>query len=233
MAPDLPCRTYPFEAWQLRFVEASGLLGLLHDVTRTGTWLHLKLYGSPIPIRSPHVPYPFLGHPRVPIMARKRGLQEALCCFSPLAGPPDLQHHTVKLHIYDLPGLALGLNTCLKGILGIYHTGVEVHGREWSFSSNGIVECCPGGCAYPLYRESVTLGTTSLSEDEVKMLLHRFDSAWVAAEYHCIRRNCSDFSEALCVALGVARPPRIFSCSCYPGKEAARHADLKRAMAAR
>ncbi|CAE7499925.1 unnamed protein product [Symbiodinium microadriaticum] len=161
------------------------------------------------------------------------GLQEALSCFSPLAGPPDLQHHTVKLHIYDLPGLAPILNTCLKGILGIYRTGVQVHGREWSFSSNGIVECCPGGCAYPLYRESVNLGTTSLSEDEVKMLLHRFDSAWVASEYHCIRRNCSDFSEALCVALGVARPPRTFSCSCYPGKEAARHADLKRAMAER
>ena len=44
--------------------------------------------------------------------------------------------------------------------------------------------------------------------------------------------QCVDFSEAFCVALGVARPPRNSqACFCLPAKEAARRADLKRAIA--
>ena len=140
----------------------------------------------------------------------------------------------MTLHIYDVHRLVRGLNTFLKGIPGFYHTGVEVHGREWSFSSNGILECRPRHFAYHLHRENVTVGTTSLSETEVGMLLDRFHSAWVASEYHCIRRNGNDFSEAFCVALGVARPPRNSqACFCLPAKEAARRADLKCAIAAR
>ena len=54
-------------------------------------------------------------------MARMRGLQEARSCFSPWpAGPPDLEHHAVTLHIYDLYRLVRGLNTFLKGIPGLY-----------------------------------------------------------------------------------------------------------------
>ena len=75
----------------------------------------------------------------------------------------------VTLHIYDLHRLVRGLNSFLKGIPGLYHTGVQVHGREWSFSTNAALAC-------HLHRESVTLGTTSLSENEIDMLLDRFDS---------------------------------------------------------
>ena len=169
-------------------------------------------------------------------MARTQGLQEALSCLTPLppAGPPDVHHHAVTLHTYDLHRLVRGLNTSLKGIPGLYHTGVEVHGREFSFSSSGIIEYCPRGFAGHVYRESMTLGATSFSQDELNLLLQRFDSTWVAYDYHCIRRNCSDFSEAFCVALGVAPPPRKSQfCACLPAKEASRNADLKRAKAAR
>ena len=169
-------------------------------------------------------------------MARTQGLQEALSCLTPLlpAGPPDVHHHAVTLHTYDLHRLVRGLNTSLKGIPGLYRTGVEVHGREFSFSSSGIIEYCPRGFAGHVYRESMTLGATSFSQDELNLLLQRFDSTWVAYDYHCIRRNCSDFSEAFCVALGVAPPPRKSQfCACLPAKEASRNADLKRAKAAR
>ena len=64
------------------------------------------------------------------------------------------------------------------------------------------------------------------------MLSDRWDSIWVASEYRCIRRSSVDFSEAFCVALGVARPPRNSQvCFCLPAKEAARRADFKRAIA--
>ncbi|OLQ10624.1 DeSI-like protein [Symbiodinium microadriaticum] len=165
-----------------------------------------------------------------------RGLQEALSCLtpSPPAGPPDVHHHAVTLHTYDLHRLVRGVNTFFKRIPGFYHTGVEVHGREFSFSSSGMIEYCPRGFAGHLYRESMTLGATSFSQDELNLLLQRFDSTWVAYDYHCIRRNCSDFSEAFCVALGVAPPPRKSQfCACLPAKEASRNADLKRAKAAR
>ena len=189
------------------------------------------------PITNPYrifTPFPWTPLPWAP-MARTRGLQEALSCFSPLAGPPGLQqqHHTVTLHIYDIHRLARGLNTFLKGIPGLYHTGVEVHGREFSFSSIGIFECRPRGFAGHLHRESMTLGATSLSQEELNLLMQRLDSTWVGSGYHCIRRNCSDFSEAFCVALGVALPRNSQSCSCLPVKGASRKADLKRAIAAR
>ena len=169
-------------------------------------------------------------------MARTQGLQEALSCLTPLppAGPPDVHHHAVTLHTYDLHRLVRGLNTSLKGIPGLYRTGVEVHGREFSLSSSGIIEYCPRGFAGHVYRESMTLGATSFSQDELNLLLQRFDSTWVAYDYHWIRRNCSDFSEVFCVALGVAPPPRKSRfCACLPAKEASRNAHLKRAMAAR
>lgn len=43
--------------------------------------------------------------------------------------------------------------------LGLYHTGVEVGGKEYSFSQEGIVKCNPKRAPKPaVFRESIVLG---------------------------------------------------------------------------
>ena len=64
------------------------------------------------------------------------------------------------------------------------------------------------------------------------MLLDRFGFNMGSFRVPLHPAQCVDFSEAFCVALGVARPPRNSqACFCLPAKEAARRADLKRAIA--
>ena len=62
----------------------------------------------------------------------------------------------VILHVYDLHDC----NSWLRGVaLGVYHTGVEVGGKEYSFSEQGIVKCDPKRAPKPaVFRESIVLG---------------------------------------------------------------------------
>lgn len=120
----------------------------------------------------------------------------------------------VILHIYDVGGSSAvsGLNKGLSAMgTGAFHGGVEVYGTEWSFggcdSGTGVFDCPPKGCDVHKYRESVDMGSTTLSEGEVTAIIERMSDAWPGVEYDILRKNCVLFSDAFCVELGVGHIP--------------------------
>ena len=111
--------------------------------------------------------------------------------------------------------------------LGVYHSGVEINGREYSFggspemSTTGVFDQEPLSLDQDLYRESIELG-------EVERISHLYDvlrdikEDFPANEYNVIKRNCNHFADEFWKRLlGVGIPGYInrlanigICCSC-------------------
>lgn len=120
----------------------------------------------------------------------------------------------VWLHIYDVSGGSVQwMNHLIRPVgSGAFHAGVEILGYEWSFGCapigrSGVYVCRPRCNGRHAYRESVSMGGTFHSEEEVKKLLRGLSKEWVGAGYNLLRRNCCHFSDALCRGLGVGPIP--------------------------
>eukprot|EP00746_Dinoflagellata_sp_MGD_P165654 gnl/MRDRNA2_/MRDRNA2_95064_c0_seq1.p1 gnl/MRDRNA2_/MRDRNA2_95064_c0~~gnl/MRDRNA2_/MRDRNA2_95064_c0_seq1.p1 ORF type:complete len:362 (-),score=60.40 gnl/MRDRNA2_/MRDRNA2_95064_c0_seq1:82-1167(-) len=123
----------------------------------------------------------------------------------------------VFLHIYEVGELSPGVQKMLTTVLGrsALHVGVEIYGEEWSFgqsnapnSMSGIRSSInPKTHACHRYKETMSLGRTSMNPDQVRSLIKAMDFMWLASEYHPLRRNCVNFAEELCHKLGVEQPP--------------------------
>ncbi|CAJ1428918.1 unnamed protein product [Effrenium voratum] len=123
------------------------------------------------------------------------------------------QGEAVWLHVYDLtdnfhvPVLNSALRTAH---CGLFHAGVEVFGREFSFGagrSSGVYSCAPKGHTGHPYRESLLLGFTTMSKQEVKQLLREMKQEWRGSSYRLLSRNCVHFCSALGLRLGVVEVP--------------------------
>lgn len=123
----------------------------------------------------------------------------------------------VLLHIYEVGEFSPGMQKMLTTVLGrsALHVGVEIYGQEWSFgqsnapnSMSGITSSInPKTHACHRYKETMSLGRTSMNPDQVRSLIKSMDFMWLASEYHPLRRNCVNFAEELCHKLGVEQPP--------------------------
>lgn len=121
----------------------------------------------------------------------------------------------ITLHVYDAGGTEMvkNVNSFLREFgTGAFHSAVEVYGKEWSFGfthdgSSGIFCCPPRRCKTHSYREALSLGDTSLSQNEVEELLAKLALDWRGAQYDVLRRNCTHFSEEFCRHLGVGPCP--------------------------
>jgi len=125
----------------------------------------------------------------------------------------------VLLHIYQCDSVTGWLNRWWLKYkeIPIYHLGVEVYGEEWSFlyfedswddeSVSGVIRCQPKCMADYQYQESINLGPTPLSEQEVDQVLLRLHYEYPACTYHLTRRNCLTFAHGLVENL---RPPNPF-----------------------
>eukprot|EP00450_Noctiluca_scintillans_P005537 CAMPEP_0194496626 /NCGR_PEP_ID=MMETSP0253-20130528/13833_1 /TAXON_ID=2966 /ORGANISM="Noctiluca scintillans" /LENGTH=373 /DNA_ID=CAMNT_0039338045 /DNA_START=189 /DNA_END=1310 /DNA_ORIENTATION=+ len=118
----------------------------------------------------------------------------------------------VRLNVYDVRNVKT-LNTLFKTIVGgAFHAAIEVYGQEWSFGyrsvgGSGIFGCRPRDCSAHIYRETIDLGATSLSELEVRRLIYNMAPEWASDAYDLIRRNCCHFSVELSKKLAVRPPP--------------------------
>lgn len=128
-----------------------------------------------------------------------------------------LKRTPVVLHIYDLSKgeAAQGVNAFLRRVgASAFHAGVEVFGVEWSYGStpddedgSGIFDCEPTQCGGHYYRESLPMGMTTKTPDEVWVLLESMRSRWLAEEYDLLRQNCCHWSDVFCQELGVEGLP--------------------------
>lgn len=113
----------------------------------------------------------------------------------------------VTLHVYDLSWFTRFLH------IPVFHLGVEVHEREYTFGSthSGLVSSKPlaNEAHKARHREALPLGYTKLAPNEVRALIKRLSLDWTASSYDVLSRNCVTFAVTLCRQLGVERhiPP--------------------------
>eukprot|EP00930_Biecheleria_cincta_P006123 TRINITY_DN107100_c0_g1_i1.p1 TRINITY_DN107100_c0_g1~~TRINITY_DN107100_c0_g1_i1.p1 ORF type:complete len:473 (+),score=87.14 TRINITY_DN107100_c0_g1_i1:114-1532(+) len=95
---------------------------------------------------------------------------------------------------------------------GVFHGGIEVFGKEWSYGSTkdagtGIFCCEPKLCEMHTFRQSVLLGNCCKKPREVSAILRRMQPQWQGADYDLLHKNCCCFSAALAQELGAGDIP--------------------------
>ncbi|CAA2960656.1 deSI At4g17486 [Olea europaea subsp. europaea] len=109
----------------------------------------------------------------------------------------------VYLNVYDLTPMneyAYWLG------LGIYHSGVQVHGIEYAFgahehSTTGIFEVEPKQCPGFTFRKSILVGRTDLGPKEVHAFMEKLSDEYSGNTYNLIARNCNHFCNDVCLQL--------------------------------
>jgi len=109
----------------------------------------------------------------------------------------------VYLNVYDL--------TQMNGYvywagLGVFHSGVEVHGVEYAFGAHdfptsGVFEVEPRQCPGFTFRKSIYIGTTSLSPSQLREFLEQVAGNYNGDTYHLIAKNCNHFCNDVCLKL--------------------------------
>ncbi|TKY64613.1 DeSI protein [Spatholobus suberectus] len=130
----------------------------------------------------------------------------------------------VYLNVYDL--------TPINGYaywfgLGVYHSGVQVHGVEFAFgaheySSTGIFEGEPKRCEGFTFRKTILVGKTDMGPGEVRAVMEELAAEYRGNAYNLITKNCNHFCNDACLRLTgnaipswVNRLARIgFLCNC-------------------
>lgn len=116
----------------------------------------------------------------------------------------------VYLNVYDLTpinGYAYWLG------LGVYHSGVQVHGVEYAFGAHehpttGIFEVEPKQCPGFTFRKSILIGRTDLGPKEVRAFMEKLAEEYTGNSYNLITKNCNHFCNDVCVRLTGKPIPR-------------------------
>lgn len=119
-------------------------------------------------------------------------------------------HAPVYLNVYDL--------TPMNGYvywagLGIFHSGVEVHGVEYAFGAHdyptsGVFEVEPRQCPGFKFRKSIFIGTTCLDPIQVREFMEQQSSSYNGDAYHLIVKNCNHFCKDVCYKLTGKQIPK-------------------------
>lgn len=121
-----------------------------------------------------------------------------------------LEKTPVYLNVYDL--------TPMNGYLywaglGIFHSGVEVHGIEYAFgahdySTSGVFEVEPRQCPGFMFRKSIFVGTTCLDRNQVREFMELHSTNYNGDTYHLIVKNCNHFCKDICYKLTGKQIPK-------------------------
>ena len=99
----------------------------------------------------------------------------------------------VILNVYDLHPA----NEWLYGVGGgFYHSGLQLGNTEYSFGSGaGIFEGEPRNAPGATFRESIVLGETTLSQNEIDRRLSKLRDEFRGDRYDIVRMNCNSFTD--------------------------------------
>ena len=107
------------------------------------------------------------------------------------------------LNVYDLIPPHVNRPLTAAGV-GVFHCGVEIDGKEWSFglapdehTLTGVF-CVDPLQSLPSVRAHIFLGTSNISPEQLTTLIQRLTIEWPASEYHVLGNNCNRFCEVLC-----------------------------------
>lgn len=112
-----------------------------------------------------------------------------------------MERFPVYLNVYDL--IEQNYYTYWLGV-GIFHSGVEVHGIEYAFGGHeydapGVFATNPREAPGAVtWREAVLVGETSLSASQVHEAVQAMGQEYKGNRYHLLQVNCNHFSDDLC-----------------------------------
>lgn len=115
----------------------------------------------------------------------------------------------VVLNVYDLTPL----NNYVSWFgLGIFHSGIEVHGKEYGFGAHdfpasGVFEVEPRRCPGFVYRCSISLGHITMLQTEFRTFIENVASEYHGDTYHLISKNCNHFTDDISWRLTGKRIP--------------------------
>ena len=98
----------------------------------------------------------------------------------------------VFLNVYDLNEQS---NEFLYPLgLGVYHSGVEISGVEYTFAGeSGIYEMTPKHAPPAKFRESIDLGL-SPGAREISNAIEELKKSFKGTDYHVLNKNCNHFA---------------------------------------
>ncbi|CAF4161743.1 unnamed protein product [Rotaria sp. Silwood2] len=102
----------------------------------------------------------------------------------------------VILHIYSISERVNRFSLMFG--LGLYHTAVEVYGKEHSFVAHpfkftGIISTIPKTAAY-IYQEGLDMGRTKINKQTVGNVLKELGKIFIGSSYHLVYNNCNHFA---------------------------------------
>lgn len=139
---------------------------------------------------------------------------EAVACLT--------DSNDVYVHVYDLWGCQYRFPRLLNAgstRFGLFHTGVEVYGREWYFCGTDEqvkhgVYSMPKPKHHPIHRycKSVYMGRTQLRRCDLEELIPMLREKWPGTSYNPMQRNCHHFTDFFCKILGFRNAPAFGIC---------------------
>lgn len=117
------------------------------------------------------------------------------------SGGSNRERYPVIINVYDLNDI----NEYVYSFgLGVYHSGVHVHEKEWSFgghefNTSGCFYCEPKAVPPPAkFRVSQCVGFTRKNAREVERVVRELGAEeFLGNRYHLLLRNCNHFVERL------------------------------------
>lgn len=126
----------------------------------------------------------------------------------------------VNLNVYDLT--PYNFYSAWAG-LGAFHSGLEVDGAEYSFGAivdggSGVYSIVPRTETGLTLRETILLGTVHCSRRELQRVISDVSAEFESSEYNLLRRNCNDFTNAMCLRLLGKSTPSYVNRAAKVGK---------------
>ncbi|KAK9145030.1 hypothetical protein Sjap_004933 [Stephania japonica] len=116
----------------------------------------------------------------------------------------------VYLNVYDLHPI----NGSIHWLgLGLYHSGIQVHGVEYEFGghdspSTGIFRGKPREFPGLTLRKSILIGRTDLGPHEMHKFMEELSKSYTGTSYNLITKNCNHFCNDVSLRLTRKRIPR-------------------------
>ncbi|KAL4335863.1 hypothetical protein GQ457_07G010790 [Hibiscus cannabinus] len=107
------------------------------------------------------------------------------------------------LNVYDLTPI----NNFIYWLgLGVFHSGIQVHGMEYGFGvhkypTSGVFEVEPRSFPGFIFRKSVLVGSTDMSRSEFRLFMEQISDKYHGDTYHLIDKNCNHFTDDVCMQL--------------------------------
>ena len=81
--------------------------------------------------------------------------------------------------------------------LGFYHTGIEIHGSEFTFCQDkGIVRHKPRKCDWGHFLGSIRLGEVNMNIEQLNQLLQDMtNDGFSSSDYDVMENSCNTFTE--------------------------------------